>query len=54
MQTDDTLILANNNFTNIEKDAIKLAKIKIKDKEYLIFAYSLKFNALKSNLISTG
>ena len=44
MQTNNTLILANINFANTEKDAIRLAKIIIKDREYLIPAHLLKFN----------
>lgn len=45
MQIDNTFILVNYNFPSIEKNAIKSAKIIIKDKKHLIFTYSLKFNS---------
>ena len=54
MQTDDILILADNNFTSIKKVAIKLAKIMTKDKKYLILTYPLKFNFAKIKLDSNG
>ena len=44
IQTDDSLILANNNFTCIEEEAIKSAKIMTKDRKYLTSAHPLKFN----------
>ena len=44
MQTDNTLILADNDFASIDDDAIILAKIMTKDKEHLTSAHSLKFN----------
>lgn len=44
IQTDDTSILINNHFANIKENVIKLVKIMIKNRKYLIFAYFLKFN----------
>ncbi len=44
MQTDDTLILADNNFANKEKEAIKDVKIMTKDDEYFTSAQPIKFN----------
>lgn len=37
MQTDDTLIMANNNFAYKEEAEIKITKIMTKDQEYLTF-----------------
>lgn len=51
---DDTLILANNNFAKKEKTAIQIAKIMIKDQEYLTFLYPLKFNLAQIKLYSEG
>lgn len=45
MQTNNILILINNNFAGIKEDTIRLAKIIIKNKKYLIFIYFLKFNS---------
>lgn len=45
MQTNNTLILANNNFISTKEEIIKSAKIITKDKKYLIFIYPLKFNS---------
>jgi hypothetical protein len=44
MQTDDTLILVNQSFAVVEKEAIHSAKIIIKTREQLTFINSLKFN----------
>ena len=44
MQTNDTLILADNNFISNEEEAIKIAKIMTKDREYLTLAQPIKFN----------
>lgn len=44
MQTNDILILANNNFANTKKEVIKSIKIIIKNKKHFTFIYSLKFN----------
>ena len=46
MQIDDILILTNNNFLNIEKNAIKSAKKMIKDKKHFLLIYSLKCNSV--------
>ena len=54
MQTNDTLILADNNFAGTEKKAIKLAKIMTKDRKYLTPAHSLKFNGAPIKLDSNG
>lgn len=45
MQTNNILILINNNFAGIKEDIIRLAKIIIKNKKYLILIYFLKFNS---------
>lgn len=44
IQTNDTLILADNNFASIEEEAIKSAKIITQNREYFTFAQLLKFN----------
>ncbi len=44
MQTDDTLILADQSFAVVEKEAIYLAKILIKARKQLNPENSLKFN----------
>jgi hypothetical protein len=44
MQTDDTLILADQSFAVVENEAIISAKIMIKTREQLISSNSLKFN----------
>lgn len=46
MQIKNILILVDNNFTNTKEGAIKLAKIVIKDKKYLIFIHLLKFYSI--------
>lgn len=43
MQTDDILILADNNFTRKEEVEIKVVKIITKDQEYLTPIQPLKF-----------
>lgn len=45
MQTDDILILADNDFTSIKKDVIRSTKIMIKDKKLFTPIYFLKFNS---------
>ena len=50
MQTNDILILSNNNFASIKEKAIKLAKIMTKDREYLTLTYPLKFNGTQIKL----
>lgn len=52
MQTDITLILANNEFISIEEDTIKSAKIITKDREHLTSAHRLKFNSVQIKLDS--
>ena len=52
MQTDDTLILADNDFASTEEDAIRSAKIMTKDREHLTSAHSLKFNGAQIKLDS--
>jgi hypothetical protein len=44
MQIDDTLILADQSFVVVEKEAIHSAKIMTKTREQLTFTNSLKFN----------
>lgn len=44
IQTDDILILADNNFASTKEKVIKSAKVMTKDREYLIPIYLLKFN----------
>ena len=50
IQTNDILILADNNFASTKEEAIKLAKIMTKDREYLTPAHSLKFNGAQIKL----
>ena len=52
MQTNNTLILADNNFACTKEKAIKSAKIMIKDRKYLIPAHLLKFNDVQIKLDS--
>ena len=54
MQTNDTLILVDNNFASIKEEAIKSIKIMTKDRKYLILIYSLKFNGAQIKLDSNG
>ena len=44
MQTNDILILADNNFTSTEKDVIRSIKIMTKNKEHFTSIHFLKFN----------
>ena len=50
MQTNNILILANNNFASTKKDAIRSAKIITKDKKHLTPTHSLKFNRAQIKL----
>lgn len=50
MQTDDMLILANNNFARKEEATIQTAKIMIKDRGYLTSSHLLKFNGAQIEL----
>ena len=52
MQTDDTLILADNDFANKEEAEIKVAKIITKDREHLTSTQPLKFNGAQIKLDS--
>jgi hypothetical protein len=47
MQTDDTLILVDQSFAVVEKEAIHSAKIMIKTREQLTFINFLKFNDIR-------
>jgi hypothetical protein len=47
MQTDDTLILANQSFAVVQEEAIHSAKLMIKTREQLILNNSLKFNDIR-------
>lgn len=44
MQINDTLILVDNAFASNEEKTIKVAKLIIKDRKYLISAQPVKFN----------
>ena len=50
MQTDDTLLLAIDDFANREKKAVKSAKILTKDRICLISTNPIKFNGMKIQL----
>lgn len=52
MQIDNTLILIDIDFTNTEKNAIRLAKIIKKNKEYPTSTHFLKFNNVQIKLNS--
>ena len=54
MQTDDTLILADNNFASKEKAESKAANIMTKEQEHLTFTQPLKFNGVQIKLDSKG
>lgn len=47
MQSDNILILADNDFANIEENTIKSAKIMTKDKKHFTSIQPLKFNGLQ-------
>jgi hypothetical protein len=53
MQTDDTLILADQSFAVVEKEAIHSAKIMTKTREQLTFENSLKFNDIRIEQIDS-
>lgn len=53
MQTDNILILANNNFTGIKENAIKSATIITKNRKYFTFVHLLKFNRIQIKLDSS-
>ena len=52
MQTDNILILANNNFASTKKDKITFAKIITKNREHFTSAHLLKFNGAQIKLNS--
>lgn len=52
LQTDNTLLLANNTFANAEEKAIKHAKLMSKDQDYLTINKSIKFNEALIELTS--
>lgn len=54
IQTDDILILVDNDFASIKKDTIRSGKIMIKNKEYLTSIYPLKFNGVQIKLDLNG
>ena len=54
MQTNDILILADNNFADIKKVIIKSAKIMTKNRKCLSFAHPLKFNSTQIKLDLNG
>ena len=54
MQTNDILILANNNFASTKKAIIQIAKVMTKNRKYLIFAQTLKFNGAQIKLNSNS
>lgn len=47
MQSDNILILANNDFANIEENIIKSAKIMVKSRKHFTSIQPLKFNGLQ-------
>ena len=54
MQTEDKLILADNDFTRKKETAIQTAKIMTKDREHLTSSHLLKFNGAQIKLDSEG
>ena len=50
MQINNIFIIVDNNFTNIKKKIIRLAKIIIKNKKHLTSIYFLKFNSAQIKL----
>ena len=54
MQTNNTLILANNNLAIINEKAIKLTNIIIIYRKYFTFLYIIKFNGVQIKLDSNG
>ena len=45
IQTDDILILADNNFARKDETVIQSTKIMTKERKYLTYAHPLKFNS---------
>lgn len=54
LQTDDTLILASDDFAIKKKEAIKAANIMIKQRECLTTINSIKFNGMRIELSEDG
>lgn len=54
IQTNNTLILANNTFASKEDKAVRNAKIMTKDQEYLTPAELIKFNEIQIKLDSNN
>lgn len=52
IQVNNILIFANNHFATTEKNAIRLAKIMIKDRKHFISTHFLKFNCAQIKLNS--
>lgn len=50
MQVNNIFILIDNNFASVQKNAIRLIKIMIKNKKHLIFIYFLKFIGIQIKL----
>lgn len=54
LQTDDTLLLADDTFADAEEDAIKYAKLMSKDRNHLTTNKPIKFNEALIELTSEG
>lgn len=54
MQTNNTLILANNNFANKEEKVVRNVKIMTKDWEYFTPTQPIKFNRVQIKLDSNS
>lgn len=54
LQTDDTLLLADDAFANDEDEAIRSAKILTKERTRLISSQPIKFNGMKIDLHPNG
>ena len=54
LQTDDTLLLADDTFADAEEDAIKYAKLMSKDRNHLTTNKPIKFNGALIELTSEG
>lgn len=54
MQTNDILILANNDFDSNKEEAVKAVKLMIKDYKYPTFIQFIKFNKTQIKLNSNG
>ena len=54
LQTDDTLLLAEDLFADAEEDAIKAAKLMSKERDHLTFDKPIKFNGALIELTPNG